>query len=237
MSPKSAAQGFECIDEQSDFWVIHKHPGISMHCENNEIGLCQRVKTHFNAEACLPVHRLDKVTSGIVLLAKKPEAARELSLLFQSRQVEKFYIAISDRKPKKKQGLIIGDMAKARRGAWKLEKTRNNPAITQFFSRSIGEGRRLYWLKPNTGKTHQLRVALRSIGAPIVGDPLYYSPAEEAKQWDRTYLHAYQLAFVSKGIEYCYREKPVCGQLFLNDPLLDCLKKEQNPSILPWPTL
>ena len=87
MSPKSAAQGFECIDEQSDFWVIHKHPGISMHCENNEIGLCQRVKTHFNAEACLPVHRLDKVTSGIVLLAKKPEAARELSLLFQSRQV------------------------------------------------------------------------------------------------------------------------------------------------------
>ncbi|MBL4867395.1 MAG: TIGR01621 family pseudouridine synthase [Pseudomonadales bacterium] len=233
----STELGFECVDEQDEFWVINKYPGISMHSENTEIGLCQRIKNQFNSKECLPVHRLDKVTSGIVLLAKNHKAASELSLLFQNRQVEKYYIAISDRKPKKKQGLIIGDMTKARRGAWKLEKTKKNPAITQFFSSSIGQGRRLYWLKPSTGKTHQIRVALRSIGAPIIGDSSYYSPVTEANKWDRTYLHAYSLAFVFQGVEYRYQVKPTSGKLFVENGVSECLKKEQNPNELPWPTL
>lgn len=233
----SVELGFECIDELNDFWVIHKYPGIGMHDERDQVGLCQRVKNQFNSKECLPVHRLDKVTSGIVLLAKNQKAASELSQLFQNRQVEKYYIALSDRKPKKKQGVIIGDMTKARRGAWKLEKTRINPAITQFFSRSLGEGRRLYWLKPSTGKTHQIRVALRSISAPIIGDSLYYSPVAEANEWDRTYLHAYSLAFTAQNTEYCYQAEPVCGKLFADNSVIECLKRERNPNVLPWPEL
>ena len=229
--------GFECIDENDGFWVIHKSPGIGMHTEKEELGLCQRVKQHYAVAECLPVHRLDKVTSGIVLLAKNQQTASELSQLFQQRKVEKYYIAISDRKPKKKQGLIKGDMAKARRGAWKLEKNKTNPAITQFFSESMGEGKRFYWLKPSTGKTHQLRVALRSIGAPVIGDVLYYSPAEEAKMCDRAYLHAYMLKFSAGGVEYSYQVKPTVGELFQSDSFAECLKKERDPSCLNWPTL
>ena len=66
-------------------------------------------------------------------------------------------------------------MAKSRRGMFKLMRTLHNPAITQFFSYSTGSKQRLYLLKPHSGKTHQLRVALNSIGASIFGDPLYTS--------------------------------------------------------------
>ena len=83
-------------------------------------------------------------------------------------------------------------MKKAREGAWKLCQTKENPAITRFASVSCEPNLRLFILKPQTGKTHQLRVAMKSLGSPILGDGLYGKNTEKI---DRTYLHATQLEF------------------------------------------
>ena len=85
------------------------------------------------------VHRLDRVTSGILLLAKDKETAGMLTRKFRQKDVTKYYFAISSKKPKKqKQGWVKGDMAKGRRGAWMLEKSMKDPAITRFFTAGLG---------------------------------------------------------------------------------------------------
>ena len=90
----------------------------------------------------------------------------------------------------------MGDMQKARNGAWKLCQSKENPAITRFESVSCEPNLRLFILKPQTGKTHQLRVAMKSLGSPILGDTLYGKNTENI---DRTYLHAARLQFEFKG--------------------------------------
>ena len=122
------------------------------------------------------------------------QVANGLSELFKTQQIQKYYVAIADKKPKKSQGLIKGGMEKSRRSMWKLTRGQDNLAITQFFSYSLGEGKRLFVVKPKTGKTHQIRVALKSVGSAIIGDPIY--AAEEAYRYDRGYLHAYQIQFI-----------------------------------------
>ena len=189
--------GFTVILEQPDFLIVNKEAGIDMHDDAGVPGLVSRV-TAFLGQNVYPVHRLDKVTSGLVLLAKNKEATRLLSQSFADRAVKKIYLAISDRAPKKKQGWIKGDMAKGRNGSWKLLHSSENPAITRFQSVSLALPRhRLYIVSPHTGKTHQIRVAMKSIGAPILGDERYGGSAAE-----RTYLHAWLLNFSYGGTEY-----------------------------------
>lgn len=189
--------GFSVVLEQPDFIIVNKMIDIDMHDDNGVSGLVSRVSA-FLGISVYPVHRLDKVTSGLVLLAKNKEANRVLSQLFADRQVRKTYLAISDRSPKKKQGWIKGDMAKGRNGSWKLLHSVENPAITYFQSMSLTIPRhRLYVVSPQTGKTHQIRVALKSIGAPILGDVRYGGSPDV-----RTYLHAWRLHFSYAGAEY-----------------------------------
>ena len=146
--------------------------------------------------------------------------------------MEKYYLAISSRKPLKKQGLIIGDMLKSRNGDWKLSKTRQHPAVTQFFSYSVGSGKRLFVLKPHTGKTHQLRVALKSIGAAILGDNRYGNPSTPAA---RMHLHAYCLRFTDQGHHYHYHCLP-SGGIF--SETLPVLEQQVGPVWqLPWPRI
>jgi tRNA pseudouridine32 synthase/23S rRNA pseudouridine746 synthase len=142
-------------------------------------------------------------------VAKNHEAASIFGELFREHKVTKYYIAIAGNKPNKKQGAIRGDIVKGRRGAWKLEQALTNPSLTQFLSYSLVPGKRLYILKPHTGKTHQLRVVMKSLSVPILGDSLYSGEAS-----DRTYLHAYGLKFEFKGKEYSYQNKPIEGELF-----------------------
>ena len=195
----------EVLEENQDFLLINKKSGDNFHSEGNEAGLFQLLKNTYGD--LYPVHRLDKVTSGLLLIAKNIDTCRALNELFAKREIEKYYLAISDRKPKKKQGWIIGDMEKSRRGAWKLCESRINPAVSQFFSCSIGAGERLFLLKPQTGKTHQLRVALKAIGSPICGDPLYY-PGKNKNSEDRCYLHAYAMRFTFKSKQYSFIQTP-----------------------------
>lgn len=200
--------------QNEDFVVTVKPQGVSFHSETGEPGLFEQVKTQLNTGELYPVHRLDKLTSGLVIFAKHQSAAAEFGGLFEQHQVDKYYVAISDQKPKKKQGWIKGDMAKARRGAFKLLRTMDNPAKTRFISTSVTPGTRLYLLKPYSGKTHQLRVALKSVGAPIIGDELY--GGEPA---DRAYLHAYALRFTLSGEYFEFRCPPCSGEQFIQPTL------------------
>lgn len=115
-----------------------------------------------------------------------------LLLCYRERRVAKYYVALSARKPQRKQGSVTGDMARGRSSSWKLLRSSSDPAVTRFQSYSLAAvqpGLRLYLLKPETGRTHQLRVAMKSLGAAILGDALYGSAPAAAEQ-ERMYLHA-----------------------------------------------
>ncbi len=229
---------FKTITERPDFIVVDKAAGVNFHDEGDiGSGLFSQVKTQLQnknpAAELYPVHRLDKMTSGLVIFAKTLACAQIFGQLFNDHDVEKHYLAISDKKPRKKQGLIKGDMVKSRRGMFKLLRTLDNPAITQFTSDSIGNKQRLYLLKPHSGKTHQLRVALSSIGSPIVGDPLYNSQSLA----DRGYLHAYALKFSYLGEAFEFISTPSSGEFFLTEQVNEILTAQKKPWLVSWPRL
>ena len=233
---------FQLIFQHADFIVIKKEPNVNFHDEGDlGQGLFSQVKReislspHQKSSDLYPVHRLDKMTSGLILFAKTKAAAQVFGQLFSDHKIEKYYLAISDNKPAKKQGLIKGDMAKSRRGAWKLLRSMKNPAITQFFSYAITSGKRLYLLKPHSGKTHQLRVALSSIGSPILGDELYHAKTDE--HCDRGYLHAYALRFTYQGEDFEFIEPPNQGEFFLKEPSQAVINKLGKPWEVSWPKL
>lgn len=225
---------YELVENNEHFLVIYKKPNTSFHSEDGERGLFETVKQNQGLAELYPVHRLDKVTSGLLVMAKTAAANQELVNQFKQREVQKFYLAISAKKPKKKQGLIKGDMEPARRGAWKLIATHTNPAITQFFSAALGEGKRLFIIKPHTGKTHQIRVALKSIGAPILGDTLYADVAS-CIDIDRVYLHAFSLAFKLNGQDYRFTELPREGNFYATAEFNTAIKEFLSPWLLAWP--
>jgi len=229
---------FKFISQTDDFVVISKSAGVNFHDEGEHgAGLFSQVKRYlleqFNITELYPIHRLDKMTSGLLIFAKNNESAKKFGELFNAHKVEKYYLAISDNKPTKKQGLIKGDMARSRRGMFKLMRTMDNPAITQFFSYSIGNKQRLYLLKPHSGKTHQLRVALSSIGAPILGDNLYNTNSIA----DRGYLHAYALRFKFLEQHHEFTLPPNEGDYFLSENLQGKLLEIGQPWLLSWPKL
>ena len=203
----------ESLFENDAFALVVKPEGMNFHSEG-EAGFVVRAEEQLACKL-YPVHRLDKMTSGMILLAKSAETAREFERLFSERRIEKYYLALSLRKPKKKQGWVKGDMLSARRGDWKLATTTENPAVTRFLSTSLRPGERLFLVKPLTGKSHQIRVALKSLGSPIAGD-LRYAKSEEAKQEDRGYLHAFALRFSLQGEEYRFVYPPKEGERFLS---------------------
>ena len=178
--------------ENNDFIIALKPAGVNFHSEE-EAGFVVQVGQQIGM-SLFPVHRLDKMTSGLVILAKTSEVAALFGKMFENREVEKYYLAISMRKPKKKQGWVKADMGSARRGDYKLLPTMDNPAITQFISCALRTHERFFLIKPHTGKTHQIRVALKSLGSPCAGDERY-AASDEARKEDRGYLHAYALRF------------------------------------------
>jgi tRNA pseudouridine32 synthase/23S rRNA pseudouridine746 synthase len=220
----------EVLFDHPDFIVVNKPSAISVQNETHQSGilpiLCQQLKV----EQLWLVHRLDKITSGILILAKHPQAAAVFGQLFEHKQIEKYYLAISAKKPKKKQGTVKGGMKKVRDGKWMLDSSNTVVAISQFFSFSISPGLRLFLVKPLTGKTHQIRVALKSIGSPILGDDLY-----KGESSDRTYLHAYCIRFT-------YQQQPICiicppnnGAVYLTDNTKHQVANLAKPWTLTWP--
>ncbi|WP_428737136.1 TIGR01621 family pseudouridine synthase [Sulfurimonas sp.] len=210
------------IFENNDFAIVTKPAGMNFHSED-EAGFVVLASDMLKCKL-YPVHRLDKMTSGLVILAKSSKVANDFLELFESRKIEKHYLALSLRKPKKKMGKIVGDMAKSRRGSWKLLRTKQNPAITRFISKPLSSGAILFLVKPYTGKTHQIRVALKSVGSPIAGD-MRYAAVEDAKELDRGYLHAYILKFDLNGESYSFKSLPDEGELFLTQECQEKIKE------------
>lgn len=220
---------FTILDEQAGFVVLDKAAGVSFHSDDGA-GLVVQAAQQLGYPL-YPVHRLDKVTSGIILLARTPEVAAELTALFSAHQVEKYYLALAQGKPHKKQGWVKGDMVAARRGSWKLLSSQNNPAVTYFISQGYTDlPFRAFLVKPYSGKTHQIRVALKSQGAAILGDSQYQGSAA-----DRVYLHAYALRFNLSG--QCHSYVCLPGQGIHFQQLLACGLAQDwaKPWLLRWP--
>lgn len=218
--------------EHPDFVVIDKPSNICVQNEPQQPGILPLLCQHFNVEKLWLVHRLDKVTSGILILAKHAKAAAVFGQLFEQKQIEKYYLAISAKKPKKKQGAIKGSMKKVRDGKWMLDSSNTAVAISQFFSFSVSPGLRLFLIKPLTGKTHQIRVALKSIGSPILGDDLY-----KGENSDRTYLHAYCIRFVYQKQSICIICAPNKGDLFISGDTSQQIAQLTTPWTLKWPSV
>ncbi|NRQ41917.1 RNA pseudouridine synthase [Rheinheimera sp. YQF-2] len=220
---------FSLVAETAEFVLLNKAAGISFHSEDGP-GLVVLAEQQLGYKL-YPVHRLDKVTSGLILLARSSETAAELTQLFATHQIEKYYLALSLSKPAKKQGWVKGDMAPSRRGAWKLLSTQLNPAVTYFISQGFEHlPFRAFLVKPYSGKTHQIRVALKSAGAAIAGDVLYQGGAA-----DRVYLHAYALRFCLYNTEYYYVQPPTEGVLYQQLLQSDALQGWSQPRQLNWP--
>ncbi len=211
---------YTILDHQDEFLIINKAPGVAVQGDPNAPSVLEHVRRDLQLGQLFPVHRLDMGTSGVVVTAKTPDANRVLSQAFQSHQVTKCYLAISAKKPSKKQGWIIGDMEKSRGGSYRLCRTRENPARTVFHSYPLENGLRLFVLRPFTGKTHQLRVALKSLSAPILGDERYGGASA-----DRMYLHAWRLEFEFGGRLFSYIAPPSPGELF-GSAVLETLLQE-----------
>lgn len=234
MSGVDSQDSYTLIEATADYIVIDKSPGVNLHRNYAKQSLVDILNADFPGINLHLVHRLDDATSGLLLLAKKPEAAAELGALFANREIEKYYLALADGKPSKKQGTVVGDIKKSRSGSYLLSRTRNNPSVTQFFSYSLGDGRRAYLLKPHTGKTHQLRVVMKSLGTAIIGDNRYGPTNQES---DRMYLHATALRFRFRGEQRVYVSLPKSGELFADGGLATALLDCQSPWALPWPSL
>ena len=222
----------DIIFDHPDFVVINKPPGISVQNEAQQGGILPIICSQLGLDKLWLVHRLDKVTSGLLILAKSAESAGIFGGIFESRKIEKFYIALSAQKPKKKQGTIAGNMTKVRDGKWMLNKKTDSAAVSQFFSSSLLPGIRLFLIKAHTGKTHQIRVALKSLSSPILGDTLYGGDDAE-----RTYLHAYALRFSFNDQRIELLCPPTMGEHFVHQTFVQRLPEYQQPWTWNWPVL
>ena len=136
------------------------------------------------------IHRLDRATSGIIIVAKNPETAKLLTNQFADRKAHKTYLAMVKKAPKLESARIdlpIGRNPK-RPSEFRVDP-KGKPAITDYkVVQLFNDGSALLELKPLTGRTHQLRVHLAHIGSPIIGDPVYGDAESE-----RMMLHAQEL--------------------------------------------
>ena len=127
-----------------------------------------------------PMHRLDQDTSGCLLLARSPKARSSLQKAFETRQVEKSYLAVVDGVVDESQGTInlaLGKKSSAEAGWRMVADPKGDKAITHWRRIAVRDGRSLIELKPVTGRTHQLRVHAReAFGRGIVGDRVYGVP-------------------------------------------------------------
>lgn len=128
------------------------------------------------------VHRLDRDTSGCLLLARNPRAHKRFSAAFEAGEVAKTYWAVVDRVPVEAEGMIDLPLHKVstREAGWRMVvDQRGKPSRTRWRKLAEMDGRALIEFRPETGRTHQIRVhAAAGLGAPIIGDPVYGAGGE-----------------------------------------------------------
>ena len=155
------------------------------------------------------VHRLDKDTSGLLLVAKNDAAQEALSRMLKDREIEKHYRALAEGVFREPEGEIDAPIDRSRKDRKKMSvDPEGRPALTRWRVMAEGRGCTLLDVRILTGRTHQIRVHLRSIGHPVCGDPLY--GIEKGARVPCLMLHAFSLTFehpVTK--EKMYFEAPL----------------------------
>lgn len=186
-------------------WVIEKYPGLK------DVGE-PFIASGTEVPRAGVVHRLDKDTSGLLLIAKNNEAFFYLKNLFQTRKVKKYYLALIHGKPKEPSGTISSPLGRIglkrttqitgkklidkKEAETEYKIVKNYPA--KGGSASGGKGFTLLELSAKTGRTHQLRVHLNSIGHPVAGDPIYgFKKLPPPPGLERLFLHAHKLEFTT----------------------------------------
>ena len=142
-------------------------------------------------------HRLDRDTSGIIAVAKKPETKGFLQKQFQERHAHKIYYAIVEGEPKQSHAIISVPLTRnLKYPTTFIPDPDGREAITEYKVLESKNGLSLIELKPKTGRTHQLRIHMNYIGCPILGDKVYNLKGRKA---DRMYLHAASLEITIPG--------------------------------------
>lgn len=141
------------------------------------------------------VHRLDRGTSGLLVVARDPEAHRKLQQMIRDRTFERTYLALADGRFRSRTGTIDAPIGRASRKRHRMAVNGASPreARTHFEVKETLRRDSLLEVRLETGRTHQIRVHMEAIGHPLVGDTVYGGPARY--DLDRQFLHSWKLAF------------------------------------------
>jgi 23S rRNA (cytosine1962-C5)-methyltransferase len=183
--------------EYDDFLVFGKPAGVRTHkVSDDQFGFVEYL-TEKTAKSLFVVHRLDKDTSGLILFAKSKEAAAELSKLFETREIQKTYMFLTDQEIAKTEAVIETHIEK--QDEFFINNSNKEPNSKTFFKfiEKIGEKKYLWQAAPLTGKPHQIRLHAQKLRVPILGDNQHGGSV-----FYRLALHAHKLQFNYKGEEF-----------------------------------
>ncbi len=179
--------------------AINKPPGLAVHGAPGDTGPSVAgwwleqlgpAAAGFDVERPGIVHRLDKDTSGVLLLAKTPAAQAALSRAFEERTTRKTYLAIVEGKPPQPRAVVDAPIDRHPGDRTRMAVTRNGrPSRTEYEVIAADNERALLEVHPETGRTHQIRVHLAAIGCPVANDGVYGRRATDGRQL----LHAYRI--------------------------------------------
>ena len=193
------------IEDNDEFIVINKKAGVSVQggtkSKNNLIDIFSNSNL-FKDTKPYSVHRLDKETSGVMIIAKNYNSAKLLTSLFRLRKVHKTYLAICHGILKNKKGEIRGNLIK-----YEKEKKVSELAITNYNVISSNNFFSFLELKPITGRKHQLRKQLSLMGNPIVGDVKYNIFKSRNKNQKKLMLHSFKIKFLMNNKRFNFKAK------------------------------
>ena len=200
----------DILFENDDLIVINKPAGMVVHpaaghasgtLVNAVLGYDPDIEGIGGEERPGVVHRLDKETSGLILLAKNERAHRWLQDQFRLRKVEKTYLALVDGKPPTPSGRVethIGRDPRHRKRMAVVSESRGREAISEYKTIESFKDHTLLEFHPLTGRTHQIRLHCAFLRCPIVGDRVY-GRKKPSVETGRHFLHAYRLKIVLPG--------------------------------------
>ena len=191
------------LENNNNFIVINKPSGIPVQSGTksfkNIIDILKDTEL-FKGHKPYIVHRLDKETSGVLIIAKNREYAQLFTSLFRIRKIHKTYLAIVHGKISKDLKILKDELV-----YYESKKKIVQKAISYIKILKISDNYSLLELNPITGRKHQLRKQLYNIGYPIVGDNKYFIQNIKKKQNQNLKLHAFKLKFMIKNVKYSFK--------------------------------